>query len=413
MQISVFASRVLLSSNIFIRCILVLEYVHKHKKYIMNNADNRTQESRVYDSVFYIDTEKIKPNPYQPRREFDEAKLRELASSIRAYGILQPIVVTRKEVETPDGGLVTEYELISGERRTRASKIAGLPQIPAVIRATEDTDRMKLELAIIENLQREDLNPLDRALAFKKLVDDFGFTKADVARKIGRSREYVANTLRMLMLPQEILDSLVAGSITEGHTRPLLMLVDRPLEQMTLYKEITFRRLTVRDAEGIARRIAYDKVRKKENLDPEIIEIEEKLKVTFGTRVQIDKKANGGKVTIDFFSNDDLRKILETMQTNVTDGHVIENLGTSVPEHPSQKYVSVAEMAGVEKVKVPDEGSNEDNGFGGDANEDLYNVQDTTEVEESAQDNETNNTEKEKEKEQDQEELYSMKNFSL
>ncbi|MFC1720784.1 ParB/RepB/Spo0J family partition protein [Patescibacteria group bacterium] len=381
----------------------------------MNNNDNRTQESKVYDSVFYIETEKIKPNPYQPRREFDESKLRELASSIRAYGILQPIVVTRREVETSDGGLVTEYELISGERRTRASKIAGLSQIPAVIRATEDSDRMKLELAIIENLQREDLNPLDRALAFKKLVDDFGFSKADVARKIGRSREYVANTLRMLMLPQEILDSLVAGKITEGHTRPLLMLVDRPDEQITLYKEITFKKLTVRDAEGIARRVAYDKVRKKSNLDPEIIEIEQKLKVTFGTRVQIDKKENGGKVTIDFFSNDDLRKILETMQTNVTEGYTIENLGTSVPEHPSQKYVSVAEMSGQENKNTSNDIHESDNLFGGDADEDLYNIQ-NSESEDKIADSESttfNEGNNEKKDEDDQEELYSMKNFSL
>ncbi len=349
---------------------------------------------KAYDSIFYINIEKIKPNPYQPRREFDEIKLRELASSIRAYGILQPIVVTRKELETSDGGLLTEYELISGERRLRASKIAGLTQIPAVIRVKEDSDRMKLELAIIENLQREDLNPLDRALAFKKLVDSFGFSKAEIARKIGRSREYVSNTLRMLMLPQEILDALVAGDITEGHTRPLLMLIDKPEEQITLFKEITFKKLTVRDAEAIARRGAYDKVRKKDNLDPEIIEIEEKLKETFGTRVQINKKENGGKVTIEFFSNDDLRKILELMQKDVTKEHSIENLGTSVPHYPSQEQgntdISIREEEKQKVLKV-------------ETNEEF--VQDELEKE-------MMEIKKAKE-EKENEELYSIKNFSL
>jgi len=269
------------------------------------------------DSIFYIEVGKIKPNPYQPRREFNEGKLTELGDSIRQYGVLQPIVVTRKEFEKEDGGLGVEYELIAGERRLRASKIAGLAQIPAVIRSNEDDDKMKLELAIIENLQREDLNPVDRALAFKKLVDEFGFKHTEIAKKIGKSREYVSNSIRVLMLPQEMIEALTAGNITEGHTRPLLMLVDRPEEQMTLYREITMKRLTVREAEAISRRVAYDKVRKKDMaIDPEIVEIEEKLTNALGTRVQIDKKDVGGKVTIDFFSNEDLRKILDAMQSN-------------------------------------------------------------------------------------------------
>jgi len=281
------------------------------------------------DSIFYIEVDKIKPNPYQPRREFNEGKLTELGDSIRQYGVLQPIVVTRKEFEKEDGGLGVEYELIAGERRLRASKIAGLAQIPAVIRSNEDDDKMKLELAIIENLQREDLNPVDRALAFKKLVDEFGFKHTEIAKKIGKSREYVSNSIRVLMLPQEIIEALTAGNITEGHTRPLLMLVDRPDEQMTLYREITMKRLTVREAEAISRRVAYDKVRKKDMvIDPEIVEIEEKLTDALGTRVQIDKKDVGGKVTIDFFSNEDLRKILDAMQNskNISDIPTEEHL---------------------------------------------------------------------------------------
>ena len=265
------------------------------------------------NAIFHIEVDKIKPNPYQPRREFDEGALRELADSIRMYGVLQPLVVTRREFEKEDGGIGVEYELIAGERRLRASKIAGLIQVPAVIRAMEDDSRMKLELAIIENLQREDLNPVDRAVAFKKLADEFGFKHNDIAKKVGKSRVYVSNTMRLLALPEEILNALSEGKISEGHTRPLLMLDDRPEEQVTLFKEITFKKMSVREAEGVARRIAYDRVRK-HTLDPEMVEMEEKLTEALGTRVRIDRKDVGGKITIDFFSNDDIRFILTALR---------------------------------------------------------------------------------------------------
>jgi ParB family chromosome partitioning protein len=267
------------------------------------------------DSIFWIEVEKVKPNPYQPRHEFDDARLKDLAESIRMYGILQPLVVTRKEVYKEDGGLAVEYELISGERRLRASKLAGLSQVPALIRNGEEDARVKLELAIIENLQREDLNPVDRARAFQRLSDEFGFKHVQIAEKVGKSREYVSNTLRILALPEVILNALGEGKISEGHTRPILMLIDRPEEQMTLFKEIMFKKLTVREAEAIARRIAYDKIRKKERaIDPEIVEIEQKLTQSLGTRVHIERRENGGKVTIDFFSNDDLRTILDMIE---------------------------------------------------------------------------------------------------
>ncbi|NTV44067.1 MAG: ParB/RepB/Spo0J family partition protein [Candidatus Yonathbacteria bacterium] len=264
------------------------------------------------NAIFYIEVEKIKPNPYQPRREFDEGALRELADSIRMYGVLQPLVVTRREFAKEDGGMGVDYELIAGERRLRASKLAGLLQVPAVIRVMEDDSRMKLELAIIENLQREDLNPVDRAVAFRKLMDEFGFKHIEIAKKVGKSREYVSNTVRLLSLPQEVLDAISTGKISEGHTRPLLMLGDRPEEQMTLFKEITFKKMSVREAEGIARRIAYDRVRK-HTLDPEMVEMEEKLTEALGTRVRIDRRDVGGKITIDFFSNDDIRFILDAL----------------------------------------------------------------------------------------------------
>ena len=258
--------------------------------------------------------DKIKPNPYQPRREFDQEKLKELADSIRQYGILQPLVVTRREMEKDDGGLAVEYELIAGERRLRASKIAGLAQVPVLIRVGDDA-KMKLELAIIENLQREDLNPVDRAKAFDRLAKEFGFKHAEIGEKVGKSREYVSNTMRLLTLPERMLTSLSEGKISEGHTRPLMMLVDRPEEQEKLYQEILGRKMTVREAEGIARRIAQDRARKKERMfDPNILNMEKNLAETLGTRVQIEKNEKGGKITIDFFSDGDLETIVNTIR---------------------------------------------------------------------------------------------------
>ena len=273
--------------------------------------------SQLYsNSIFLVDINKIKPNPFQPRREFDEDRLRDLADSIRQYGVLQPLVVSREEIQKEGGdGISVEYELIAGERRLRASKIAGLEQVPVIIRVGDD-NMAKLELAIIENLQREDLNAVERARAFLRLADEFKFTHTQIGQKVGKSREYVSNTLRLLALPQEILDALSAGKINEGHTRPILMLSDKPEEQMVLFKEIILKKLTVRDAEKIARRIATDRVRKKEYIvDPEIAEMEEKLQESLGTRVHIEKKENGGYITIDFFTNDDLHTILDIIKS--------------------------------------------------------------------------------------------------
>lgn len=269
------------------------------------------------NSIFWVETEKIKPNPYQPRREFDERALVDLADSIRQYGVLQPLVVTRNEVEREDGGMFVEYELIAGERRLRASKIAGLPQVPVIIRSGNEDSKMKLELAIIENLQREDLNPVDRAWAFMRLHSEFGFTHAEIGKKMGKSREYVSNSLRLLALPQDIMTALAERKISEGHTRPLMMLSDRPEEQTTLFKEIMIKKLSVREAEQLARGIAKEKVRKKDyDFNPEIANYEEKFAESLGTRVHIERRDVGGKIVIDYFSPEDLDTILELLKNN-------------------------------------------------------------------------------------------------
>ncbi len=267
------------------------------------------------NSIFWVEVDKINPNPYQPRKEFTESALRDLADSIRQYGVLQPLVVTRKEIEKPDGGLMVEYELIAGERRLRASKLAGLAQVPVVIRQDEDPN-VKLELAIIENLQREDLNPIDRARAFMRLAQEFSLTHAEIGRKMGKSREYVSNSLRLLQLPQDIMQAVAEKKISEGHTRPLMMLSDRPEEQVTLFKEIIFKKMSVRESELVARKIAKDRVRKKEINDPRITEFEEKFSENLGTRVHIEASDNGGKIVIDYFAPEDLEAIYRLVQSN-------------------------------------------------------------------------------------------------
>lgn len=268
----------------------------------------RYQEPTKYDSIFWIEVDKIVPNPFQPRREFDEERLKALAESIRQYGVLQPLVVTRKDQERADGGLSSVYELIAGERRFRASKLIGLKEVPVVIRAGEQTDHMKLELAIIENLQREDLNAVDRAKAFAQLADEFGLSHGEIGAKVGRSREYVSNSIRLLALPEEVLQAVTDKEITEGHARALLMLSDRPEELMTLFKEITLKKTSVRVVEQLARRIAVDKQRKKDRT-PEMIELEKSLTETLGTRVVIENRPTGGRVLIEFFSPEDLTHI--------------------------------------------------------------------------------------------------------
>ncbi|QQR76422.1 ParB/RepB/Spo0J family partition protein [Candidatus Nomurabacteria bacterium] len=342
-------------------------------------------QGRYENSIFFIDVDKIEPNPYQPRRDFEEGPLQDLASSIRQYGVLQPLVVSRVEDITDDGGMVTRYELIAGERRLRASKIAGLIQVPAIIRVGDDS-MAKLELAIIENLQREDLNAVDRARAFLKLQDEFKFTHAQIGAKMGKSREYVSNTMRLLALPQEILDALSGGKITEGHTRALLMLSDRAEEQAVLFKEIIYKKINVRDAEKYARKIAVERIRNKEYIpDPEIVEMESKLQEALGTRVHIEKKENGGSITIDFFTNDDLQSILAMIKETEnrptlsmldnfiakTDSTIDENLNNGVELSPVmvEKIDSIPDDLPVEEIVLEEkvEEVSEDDS-------DLYNI---------------------------------------
>lgn len=280
-------------------------------------AANRTYGDRFVprrdDSVFWIEIDKIDPNPYQPRREFAELALKDLSDSIREHGILQPILVTKREIETPTG-LAVRYQLIAGERRWRAAQMAGLSQIPAMIRRGVPDDRIRLELALIENVQREDLNPIERAQAFKRLIDEFKLVQREISVRVGKSREAIANTLRLLTLPQDIQDGLIKGKISEGQARAILMAGDDPAAQRRLFAEMHEHRMTVREAESRARQIAgrtlIPRTRPSRVADPQFRMWESRLEETLGTKVKLEKLGGRGKIVVEFYSEEELRGLL-------------------------------------------------------------------------------------------------------
>ncbi len=271
---------------------------------------------RRNDSVFWIEVEKIEPNPFQPRREFAEEALKDLAESIREHGVLQPILVTKREIETPRG-LEVRYQLIAGERRWRAAERAGISQIPAVIRRGVPDDRIKLELALIENVQREDLNPVERARAFKRLVDEFHLVQREIASRIGKSREMVANALRLLTLPAQILAAIESGKISEGHARAILMAGDNAAQQLELFRAITEDRLNVRETEHRARQISgkpfVPKKRPGAVQNPQLREWQRQLQDWLGTKVQLQHLGGKGRVVVEFYSEEELRGILQKL----------------------------------------------------------------------------------------------------
>lgn len=271
---------------------------------------------RKNDSVFWIEVEKIEPNPFQPRREFDAETLKDLAGSVREHGILQPILVTKREIETPTG-LDVRYQLIAGERRWRAAQMAGLSQIPAMIRRGVPDDKIRLELAIIENVQREDLNPMEKAHAFRRLVDEFHLVQREIAGRIGKSRELVANTLRLLTLPQEIQESLHSGRISEGHARAVLMAGDDESKQFEVYNAVLTDRLSVREAENRARQVTgkifVPRKRPAQTHDPEMKEWQNRLQERLGTKVQLQKVGERGKIVVEFYSEEELRGIMDKL----------------------------------------------------------------------------------------------------
>ena len=275
--------------------------------------EERSEEEKK-ESVFLIEVDQITPNPYQPRREFDSDSLRDLADSIKVYGILQPLIVSKLERDVP-GGREVKYELIAGERRLRAAKMAKLPRVPAIVR--HSTNRQKLEVSLIENIQRNDLNAVEEAEAFKKLQEEFGMKQGDIAKRVSRSVPYVANTIRILSLPENITDALKRGDISEGHTRPLLSL--EPSAQGKLFEEILMNKYTVRKAEERARELKPEYKVKKTNgvrypKDDELAKLLQRFKETYEV---VDAKArtteNRVNLAVHFSSKNDLCRWIENL----------------------------------------------------------------------------------------------------
>lgn len=276
-----------------------------------------SKPAKTADSVFWIEVDKIDPNPFQPRREMEETALKSLAESIKSYGVLQPLLVSKMEEETPKG-LSVRYQLIAGERRWRASRLAGLREVPVIIKKDRLHDRLKLELALIENVQREDLNPVERAFAFKQLIDDFRLTQKEISEKIGKSREYVTNSLRLLTLPQEMQENIKANVISEGHGRALLMLSGDTEKQRLLFNEISEGKISVREAELAARALVGHKpggYRKGiTKLDHSSRVWQKQLEDALGTRVSLVKMDGGkGRIIVEFYSDEELQNILDKM----------------------------------------------------------------------------------------------------
>jgi ParB family transcriptional regulator, chromosome partitioning protein len=257
-----------------------------------------------------IDVDKIEPNEYQPRHDMDDARLDELAQSIRANGIIQPIVVRRGEKD--------RYRIIAGERRWRAAQRAGLTRVPVVVRDVADNQQKVLEMALIENIQREDLNPIDEATAYRRLADEFHLTQDAIAGAVGKDRSTVANTLRLLRLPDEVRAEVATSRLSMGHARALLGLPDEAAQRQ-VGREVIAQGLSVRETEALVKKAleraapAPPAAKEAEEPDVHTRAAEEKLRLLLGTRVRIVRKGTKGRIEIDFVSEDELIRLFEAL----------------------------------------------------------------------------------------------------
>jgi ParB family chromosome partitioning protein len=253
-----------------------------------------------------IPVDAIRPNPHQPRTHFDEHELEELAQSIREHGVLQPILVSQQ----PDGA----FQLITGERRWRAVQLAGMPTLPAMVK--EATPRASLEMALVENIQRRDLNPLEEAHAFRQLLDEHGLTQEQLGQRVGKSRVSIANTLRLLHLSEPLREALASGAITEGHARAILVANDESARQRML-ERVLGDHLSVRDTEALARKLNTGepaaRTAVEASADPDVERLEEAFRQALGTRVRLLRGRRGGRLVITFYSDDELQGIYEAI----------------------------------------------------------------------------------------------------
>lgn len=267
---------------------------------------------KIQDSVFYIEINKIRPNSSQPRRDINQESLNELSESIKKYGVLQPLLVSKIQHHS-DRGVDVEYELIAGERRWRAAKLAGLPHVPVIVKNNFDEARMKLEVALVENLQREDLNPLEEAHAFDRLTKEFGLTQREVSQRVGKSREVVANATRLLTLPADIREGIRNNKVSRSQARALLAFKDEAV-QRDMFKLVLSGNFSVRDLEAKAKitstagknKISAAEARK-------FLELEKNLAENIGSTVFIRSGNRGGSIIIKFDGLEDLNKIVKAI----------------------------------------------------------------------------------------------------
>ena len=277
---------------------------------IPQNTEIRQPETRK-ENVFYIETNKIKANPEQPRRDFDEEGIKELSRSVRKYGVLQPLLVTKIETETPKG-LDVSYQLIAGERRLRASQVAGLPQVPVIIRDEFEHKQDRLEVALIENVQRKDLNPVEEAEAYDRLAKEFGLTQKEIADKVSKSREVVANAVRLLNLPKDIRDALRAEKLSRAHAKALLAFNDET-KQREVYNQILAGGVSSKDVESMASSAKPKTLRQAQGKkNSKFIELEKNLSETLEAPVLIHASEKGGKIVVKLLF-EDLNKIAKSI----------------------------------------------------------------------------------------------------
>ena len=266
-----------------------------------------TDTSSIIDSkktYLLCPIERIHPNPYQPREVFDDAKLKELVDSVREKGIIQPLIVRKKGTN--------EYELIAGERRWRAAQKVGLKEVPVVIK--DVSDKESLEIAIIENIQRADLNPVEEARGYKRLMDEFSYTQEEMATQVGKERATISNHLRILKLPEQVLSNISDGLLSMGHAKALLAIGDEK-DLLAAKKIIIDKGLSVREAEALARKTPQTIKKKKEagTKDPDMAKLDERLTSHFGTKARVTKKGSKGKLEIEFYSMDELDRLIEVI----------------------------------------------------------------------------------------------------
>jgi len=263
---------------------------------------HKEDQKHTEGQIWYIPIKNITPNPNQPRKRFAPEELQELAGSIKQYGVLQPLIVSEKK----DGG----YELVAGERRLRASEIAGIPTVPAIIKQLPERD--KLEIALIENIQRANLDPIEEAFSYKRLIEEFGLNQQEVAEKMSKSRSAIANAVRLLDLPLPAQTALIEGKINSGQARAILSL-EGEAERLNLLASLLGQKISVRELE---RNVAQKKIATGSNFvrrDPNLLYLENKLREKLGTKVVITKKGESGTIALSYYSNEELNRLVERL----------------------------------------------------------------------------------------------------